>query len=81
MIVMKVSPERKDQYIRTLMDILCYAADENNMILNDLLAAQEQIKALFKENSELRHQLQKAGLAVPEISSDKDQNPKEAASK
>lgn len=64
MIVMKVSPERKDLYIQTLMDQLCGAHEENLFLLEELSKAQEQLKSLFKENSMLRHRLQEAGLEV-----------------
>lgn len=64
MIVTKVSPERKDLYIQTLMDQLCATHQENLFLLEKVDEVQEQLKSMFKENSDLRHRLQEAGLEV-----------------
>jgi len=63
--MLKVSPERKDYYIRMLMDNLCKTQEENMMMIDELGSLQEQVKSLFHENSDLRHRLIAAGIEVP----------------
>ena len=65
MIPMKVSPERKDIYIRTLLDNLSRSHEENLFMLEETFKMREQIKRMFQENSMLRHRLQEAGIEVP----------------
>lgn len=54
--MMKVSPERKDRYIRTILDNLCRVQEENDLLYEEIHGLKEQLKKMFKENSELRAQ-------------------------